>query len=232
MNALLASVTSVEEAIIALQGGVDIIDLKNPLSGALGALPHHTISAIVSAINSQTVISATVGDLQPNKDDIPTAVQRMADCQVDIIKIGFFAALEDNIALIKSLQPLAQQHQLVAVLFADHAPQDGLLEPLAASGFYGVMLDTAGKQQGGLRNFKSDASLQSFIQHSRQLGLKTGLAGKLSIQDIAPLGALQADYLGFRSALCDAALRTNAIDPLKITHIRAEMNRIGRATAA
>ena len=39
MTGLLASVASPEEARIAAACGVDIIDLKNPRAGALGALP-------------------------------------------------------------------------------------------------------------------------------------------------------------------------------------------------
>ena len=39
MSKLLISVTSAEEALLALEGGADIIDMKNPLEGALGALP-------------------------------------------------------------------------------------------------------------------------------------------------------------------------------------------------
>lgn len=37
MTKMLASVTGVEEAEIALSGRVDIVDLKNPAAGALGA---------------------------------------------------------------------------------------------------------------------------------------------------------------------------------------------------
>ena len=39
MTALLASVRSVAEAELALAGGADVIDLKDPSQGALGALP-------------------------------------------------------------------------------------------------------------------------------------------------------------------------------------------------
>ena len=40
MTGFLASVASVEEAKIALAGGADIIDLKNPHSGGTGCLYH------------------------------------------------------------------------------------------------------------------------------------------------------------------------------------------------
>ncbi|MGB5801423.1 MAG: (5-formylfuran-3-yl)methyl phosphate synthase, partial [Mesorhizobium sp.] len=47
MTKMLASVTGVEEAEIALSGQVDIIDLKNPSAGALGAAALETIRATV-----------------------------------------------------------------------------------------------------------------------------------------------------------------------------------------
>ena len=39
MTAMLASVTGPEEAEIAIAGGADIIDLKDPAAGALAAAP-------------------------------------------------------------------------------------------------------------------------------------------------------------------------------------------------
>ena len=47
---LLVSVRSVEEALLAAEGGADFIDLKEPGAGALGGLPIATIRAIVDAL--------------------------------------------------------------------------------------------------------------------------------------------------------------------------------------
>ena len=45
MIRLLASVKDTDEAEIALSGGADIIDFKDPAHGALGALPVEVIAA-------------------------------------------------------------------------------------------------------------------------------------------------------------------------------------------
>ena len=148
---LLASVMNLEEAKIALDGGADIIDLKNPLAGALGALPLDDIRAIVKMINNQRPVSATIGDLPMEPNSICAAVEATAKTGVDYIKIGFFKS-ENVRACIIALSPLAQQHKLIAVLFADQLPDFSLLDDLAEAGFYGVMLDTANKQNGGLRD--------------------------------------------------------------------------------
>ena len=51
MIQLLISVTSIEEAQMALENGADIIDLKDPSKGALGALPLLQIQTVVDYVN-------------------------------------------------------------------------------------------------------------------------------------------------------------------------------------
>ena len=50
MTGFLASVTSAAEAEIVLAAGADIIDLKDPHSGALGALPSPVTREAVRAV--------------------------------------------------------------------------------------------------------------------------------------------------------------------------------------
>ncbi|RVA63931.1 (5-formylfuran-3-yl)methyl phosphate synthase, partial [Mesorhizobium sp. M7A.F.Ca.CA.001.11.2.1] len=50
MTRMLASVTGIEEAEIALSGGVDIVDLKDPKAGALGAVSMETMLRTISFI--------------------------------------------------------------------------------------------------------------------------------------------------------------------------------------
>ncbi|MGB9151452.1 MAG: (5-formylfuran-3-yl)methyl phosphate synthase, partial [Burkholderiales bacterium] len=183
---LLASVMNLEEAQIALDGGADIIDLKNPLAGALGALPLDDIRAIVKMVNKQRPVSATIGDLSMEPEIICEAVDATAKTGVDYIKIGFFKS-ENIRACITALSPLAQQHKLIAVLFADQQPDFSLLDNLAEAGFHGVMLDTANKQNGTLRQHMHDIDLIAFISFARQNELVSGLAGSLSNSDIEEL---------------------------------------------
>ena len=73
------------------------------------------------------------------------------------------------------------------------------------------MLDTANKNGGGLRQQMNPHRLEAFVDRGHQLGLLTGLAGSLKIQDVEPLLRLGPDYLGFRSALCR---RNNRVDTI------------------
>jgi uncharacterized protein (UPF0264 family) len=223
MTMLLASVRCLDEALVALDGGADLIDLKEPSRGALGALDHAAVRVSVRAIGARRPVSATVGDL-PEMDP-PTmvaAVERMAATGVDYIKIGFFAHRR-ALACAAALSELARQARLVAVLFADETYELRLLDTLAATGFTGAMLDTAGKTGGCLRHWRDARELGQFVGRARALGLLSGLAGSLQEADIAPLLELSPDYLGFRGALCAGRDREQLLDARALGRIRSLM---------
>ena len=90
MTGMLASVNSLEEALLALSANVDIIDLKQPALGALGALETDLVKAIVNEINGRCPVSATIGDLPMQPEIVYQAVKAMAETGVDYVKIGFF----------------------------------------------------------------------------------------------------------------------------------------------
>ena len=217
MSLFLASVTNLDEAQLALLLGADIIDLKNPAAGALGALSISTIEEIVRFVAGQRPVSATVGDLPMQPEILLTAVQEVAATGVDFVKVGFAAP---QASCLQALQPLSKQGvKLIAVLFADQNPNAQLAD-FAQAGFYGVMLDTANKTGKRLTDYLTSTQLAEFVAQAHGLGLFVGLAGSLNSDDIAPLSALQADYLGFRGALCLEQQRSAAIAPKYVDEVR------------
>ncbi len=221
MTRVLASVTSVIEASLALDGGADIIDLKNPRQGALGALPIQTIQAIVAFVAGRVPVSATIGDLPMHAATVAERVRETADTGVDIVKIGLFGQTghQDCIAAVAPLA--ARGIGVVAVLFADGQPDFGLLPSMAQAGFMGAMLDTADKKSGRLTDCLSEAMLGNFVQTGRRLGLLTGLAGSLRLQDLDVLVPMAPDYLGFRGALCHGGDRNAEFDSARLGVITA-----------
>ncbi|NOQ64637.1 MAG: hypothetical protein GQ582_09015 [Methyloprofundus sp.] len=212
MSGLLASVNSLEEALIVLDSDVDIIDLKQPALGALGALDTRLVSQIVSSIAAKKTLSATVGDLPMQADLLFKAVKAMADTGVDYIKIGFFPDGDWQAVIDKLSLLTAQGLKLIAVLFADQQPDFKIVARLAKAGFTGVMLDTMDKSKGSLIHVMSLSDLQQFVTLAKQYHLLCGLAGSLREPDINILRPLKADYLGFRGALCIRQQRVAAID--------------------
>ena len=63
MTAMLASVRTLDEALLALRLGADLIDLKEPSRGALGALDHAAVRVMVRAVGGRRALSATIGDI-------------------------------------------------------------------------------------------------------------------------------------------------------------------------
>ncbi|HTT08559.1 MAG TPA: (5-formylfuran-3-yl)methyl phosphate synthase [Gammaproteobacteria bacterium] len=222
MTALLASVRSLFEARIALEHGADIIDLKEPDAGALGAVSEEVARSVVKFIDGRVPISATIGD-ELDTTHAVAAVQRLAELGANIIKVGLFN-LEQRMHLLSALRDLSGDGlRIVAVIFAD---VDSFLyiNDVAEAGLHGVMVDTAAKERGSLRQLIPDRALAGFVARAREAGLYCGLAGSLRLEDIQSLLALAPDYLGFRGALCGDGRRTETLDAEKIRQIRDSLN--------
>jgi uncharacterized protein (UPF0264 family) len=222
---LLISVTSVEEAQIALENGADIIDLKDPSAGALGALPIEQIKLIVAFVNAKTgaskkLTSATIGDLPMQPELLLERVAKLATTEVDVIKIGFFET--DNYQLcLDALQGVTQAGtKLMAVLFAESTYPESLIEAIKNAGFIGVMLDTAKKNGLTLMDYYSEEQRKAFAQKVFKNHLQFGLAGSLKLQHIAKLREINPTYMGFRGGVCDDNQRELSLDAEKIKAIR------------
>jgi uncharacterized protein (UPF0264 family) len=220
MTGMLASVNSVAEALLALSANVDIIDLKQPASGALGALDIDLVKQIVAGIDGRCPVSATIGDLPMQPDLVFNAVKTMAETGVDYIKIGFFPD-GDWLGTVNKLSALSQQNiALIAVLFADIQLDLSIVDSLKDAGFTGVMLDTMNKQNGSLMHVMEISEIGQFVRLAKARQLLCGLAGSLKLQDIPGLMPYQADYLGFRGALCLQHDRTAQLNKAAIMQIK------------
>jgi uncharacterized protein (UPF0264 family) len=254
MTAMLASVRTLDEALFALEAGADFIDLKEPSQGALGALDHAAVRVCVKAIGGRRPVSATIGDIvSMDPREMTAAVDRMATTGVNYIKIGFFAHPR-AFDCATALTTLARRARLIAVMFADEpwsldpspsgtrdhlgrsrgaGVRDDLIaltNALADAGFTGAMLDTAHKTGRTLRDWRKDGELREFVDRASDHGLLTGLAGSLRKEDIAPLLAIEPDYLGFRGALCSGSNRIQNLDAKAFAKIRSaipELESIG-----
>ena len=219
MTGFLASVRSADEAIIAMENGVDIIDLKEPEQGALGAVPFKVMREVVGKINGERLVSATVGDLPCEPLRVADMVRRVAETGVDLVKVGLFDPTSENLEDL--LWAISQQSTkgIIIVVFADKYPGDQIIDAVADAGLAGIMLDTADKSSGSLREVMNDIQINQFISKAKKHNLITGLAGSLSKVDIAPLMQQKADYLGFRGALCSDNDRNSELDQTLLNEI-------------
>jgi uncharacterized protein (UPF0264 family) len=222
MTGMLASVNSLEEAGLVLAQNVDIIDLKEPALGALGGLKIGLVKKIVTAINGQCPISATIGDLPMQPELVFNSVQAMAETGVNYVKIGFFP--DGNVVqVIEKLAQLSLQTKLIAVLFADTKPSFSLINHLKDAGFTGIMLDTLDKSKGSLMSVMAINDIEDFVRQVKSKHLICGLAGSLKRTDIPLLMPYHPDYLGFRGALCDQQERTSCLNKQAVLKIKQAM---------
>lgn len=227
MTGMLASVTSIAEAEIVLNEGVDILDLKNPHEGALGALDIDTLKAIVASVNGAIPISATVGDIASNDPGLLKTIYQVAETGVDIVKVGLFSNTVNESFLHTIQQVVKQEIRIVVVLFAEDYIALETYKDLLQAGITGIMLDTKNKNEKRLPDILKLNVLKHFVNTTKEHNLISGLAGSLQYEDVKSLLSLEPDYLGFRGALCQNESRVNKIDRNKVSKIRKAIPRFG-----
>jgi uncharacterized protein (UPF0264 family) len=220
MTLFLASVRDAAEAEMALACGADIIDLKDPSQGALGAVSLETIASTVRSVAGRVPVSATIGDLPLEKATMGNAVRRTAATGLDFVKLGLFPGLETE-ASTSLLASEASRARLILVIFADALPGFDAVKAAAKLGAAGVMLDTMGKAAGSLLNHLRLEVLAGFVTAAKAERLTVGLAGSLRAKHVPALLTLRPDLLGFRGALCRGESREAPFDPVAAAAIRA-----------
>lgn len=219
MTGMLASVRNLDEAKIVIESQIDILDLKDPQQGALGALPASLVNRIVAHVNGCIPVSATIGDIPCQTDMLYPKIKAMSEAGVDIIKVGIFGDVDD-VGILEMLKAFSCQGiRIVLVFFAEDMQRMPDFNTLAETGITGAMVDTREKKTGSLRKKMSDKELSDFVLAIRKAGLLCGLAGSLGIEDIVSLLRLKPDYLGFRGALCRHSQREYEIDKTCVAQI-------------
>ena len=225
---LLASVCNAEEAAIAAAAGIDLVDAKDPLRGALGALPTPIVAEIVAAVGGRSQTSAVAGEADDR--DVPiTAIAAVGETGVDFVKVAVHAGY-GNAALAR--MATASGSRLIGVAFAEDGAVLDLPERLAQAGFAGAMIDTRGKDGRAVTSILTTRDLAAFSAACRDHGLICGLAGSLTIADISMLAAIGPDYLGFRGGLCRGGDRRNPLEPQRVAQAVLEMRACRRRSAA
>lgn len=204
---LLVSVRDLAEAERACAAGADLVDAKDPERGALGALPVASVRALVERLAGRAVTSAVAGE--PEAAQMEATVRAMAATGVDYVKVALPPGCPP--ALLAAAAAAAPG-RLIAVLFAEDAPDAGHVPALAAAGLVGAMIDTAGKDGRRLTDLLDGPHLSAFTAACRVHGLLSGLAGSLRVSDIAGLARHAPGYLGFRGGLCRDGDRRRALD--------------------
>ena len=205
---LLVSPSSVEEAQYAL--AADIIDVKKPSEGSLGA----NFPWVIRAIKEMTEkpVSAAIGDYAFLPGGASLAAYGAASAGADYIKVGLNfdgaeKARELIFAVVKAVKWQFPDKNVVIAAYADFERMNTIspmeMAPLAAeAGADVAMIDTGVKDGKGLFDFMDISALGEFTDINRSMNIRTALAGSLKFGDIAPLKEIAPEIIGVRGMVC------------------------------
>jgi hypothetical protein len=211
MTRLLVSVRSADEAAVALEAGADLIDVKEPARGPMGAADAQVIVDVVRRVAGRAPVSAALGDV----GDPPTrreAIEgrRDAIAGLALAKLGLAGAADVYDWPSRWGRHVARLPTLtapVAVAYADWTQARAVhpyavLSGGAALGCAAVLVDTFDKSSGSLVERWTLDQLAQFVISARALGLVVVLAGSLSLETLSDVLRLEPDYVAVRGAAC------------------------------
>jgi uncharacterized protein (UPF0264 family) len=233
---ILFSPVSLEEARVAVEVGCDVVDIKNPKEGSLGAQLPPVIQEIVSDLkHSGAAFSATLGDLPFKPGTAGLAARGAASFGLDYVKAGLHGvstyedALELTQAVVGGVRTSNNTTKIVVSGYADYRRFGGLsYQDTVRAGRDGgaavAMLDTAIKDGQSLFDAMSLAEIQEFTDMAREAKLIAALAGSLQPEHLEDLCSIGPDIIGVRGALCDNSDRSNGIDRERAKDFMARAN--------
>jgi uncharacterized protein (UPF0264 family) len=230
---LLISPINNEEAVEAVEGNADIIDVKNPKEGSLGANFPWVIKNIRELTPDDTLVSATLGDVPYKPGTVSLAGLGALISGADYIKVGLYGtknydqALEVMENVVKAVKNYNKEAIIVASGYAD-AHRVGAVDPwhipkiAKASGSNVAMLDTAVKDDKTLFDYFDINDLKKFVDEIHSYGLKSALAGSVKKDQLKPLFNVGCDIVGIRGAACVGGDRnTGKIHRTAVSELRS-----------
>ena len=233
---LLVSVVSGEEAQRALAGGADIIDVKDPREGALGAPAPAVLSEVVGIVGTRAPVSVALGDLPDLPHTAALAARGAALSGARYVKAGLRGVrdLERAEAMMRAVaEAVGGAVSVIAVAYADAAALDPpalapacLPELVQRTGIAGALVDTFVKDGRGLYGCLAESQLADLIERTRRAGAIFGVAGQLTLGE---LRRVDADVIGVRSAVCRGGERTSGLRAELVAAAVAELHAGGPA---
>ena len=217
---LLISPINNEEALESIEGGADIVDVKNPKEGSLGANFPWVIKEIRELTPDNMLVSATLGDIPYKPGTVSLAAMGALVSGADYIKVGLYGtsnfdeALEVMTNVVKTVKSEKSNAIVVASGYAD-AHRVGAVSPweipkiAKESGSDLAMLDTAVKDGKTLFDYLDIEMLEKFVKEIHSYGLKSALAGSVKKDQLKDLHDIGCDVVGVRGAACTGGDRNS-----------------------
>lgn len=236
---LLVSVRSADEARAAIQGGAQIVDVKDPEVGPLGLADAAVLDQIAGQLLSTSPgprFSVAMGELTEWQHAGPRQISAMdwlptsplplflkagssglsADDATESLHLhwrNFMARLEECCVPPESRDNALQ---FAAVAYADHercsAPNPLAVTKMASQlSMSVVLLDTYVKDDTRLNDWLTMTQLHEIRAECHLSGLRLALAGRINSAMLPELAAVQPDIIGVRGAVCRNADRRDCM---------------------
>ncbi|TWU07042.1 hypothetical protein CA54_54470 [Symmachiella macrocystis] len=232
---LLVSVRNEIEAEAALQGGCDILDIKEPARGSLGMADIEAISAVADVIQQQQVdveVSTALGETTDWYAAAPPALP----AGISYAKLGT-AGLRPDLDWQQRWTGVRRQFELaanrniswIAVAYidwelADSPPPLEIVAAAAEAGCAGVLFDTFAKTGRGLFDWLSKPQLRALVNDIHSADQLVAVAGQIAAENVPTLIDFAPDIIAIRSAACAEGQRTNAIHAEAIRYFKTAMH--------
>ena len=249
MTQLLVSVRSATEAIAAMAGGADIVDVKEPHRGSLGCASPNVIFEVSKALRARPghpPLSIALGELREWDSDSRDELRRTIEATAPrFLKIGLartqsgsilnLTAAADRFGTIATASWFDEWRQLrstiagpsawVAVAYADAeqagSPSvDDVLSAAITTDCSVLLIDTYSKDARSLFAHLATSELMAIRERTSRHGLKLALAGQISLANLPDVVPIQPDIVAVRGAVCDAGDRTATVSAKLVQQFR------------
>jgi uncharacterized protein (UPF0264 family) len=212
MTQLLISVRNAEEARAAIQGGANLIDIKEPRRGPLGPADMDVWNAVLRRVAGSCPLSVALGELRYD-----AAASRARNATgFDFAKVGLAGCRgirRWHTHWQSTLAQLPPTVAAVAVVYADahraRAPDPNTTLRWAIDlGCRAVLVDTYSKTREGAKagpdvfDFLPPTRLAPIIDQARAAKMRVVLGGSLTLASLPRALELEPDYIAVRGAAC------------------------------
>jgi len=214
---VLVSPKDIEEAKAVISGNADIVDVKNPKEGSLGANFPWVIKSINELVEKERgngmKMSVAIGDFDYKPGTASLAALGAAFAGAEYIKVGLLKiktkeeAVDLLSGVVKAVKDFDPTKKVVSAFYSDYKRINSIspFEITAIGEEVDIdvaMVDTGIKDGKTTLEFLSEEELKTFVSESKALGFETALAGSLKFDDIPAIKRIKPDIIGVRGMVC------------------------------
>jgi uncharacterized protein (UPF0264 family) len=218
---LLVSVRSADEVAAALEGGADLIDVKEPSKGPLAPAEAEVVAAVIDAVDGQVPVSAALGEWSPNAI---TEAHWHLELPLQYVKWGLAGYAHSpgwGEDLLDTRRELPINTEMVMVAYADwerakSVPPTEVAKFAKRFRFKAFLLDTWGKDGKTLLDFMTAKEIAELVNGLKRVYTTVAIGGSLRPEQLKQLKGVVPDYFAVRTSACAAGKRDGIIDAMRV----------------